>query len=46
MGAKDFSFLGTVHDFAGNFSMVIAFVILLACVPLINWIGRSAKPTK
>ena len=46
MGAKDFSFLGTVHDFAGNFSMIIAFVLLLACVPLINWIGRSAKPAK
>lgn len=46
MGAKDFSFLGTVHDFAGNFSMVIAFVLLLACVPLVNWMGRSAKPAK
>ena len=42
MGAKDFSFLGTVHDFAGNFSMIIAFVILLAFVPLINRIGRSS----
>jgi len=45
MGSKDFSFLGTVHDFAGNFSMVIAFLLLLACVPLINWIGRSSKTT-
>jgi len=46
MGTKDFSFLGNVHDFAGNLSMVIAFLLLLACVPLINWIGRSSKPGK
>jgi exosortase/archaeosortase family protein len=44
MGSKDFSFLGTVHDFAGNLSMLIAFVLLLACVPLINRIGRSSSP--
>ena len=44
MGAKDFSFLGTVHDFAGNLSMLIAFVLLLACVPLVNRIGRSSTP--
>ena len=46
MGTKDFSFLGTVHDFAGNFSMLIAFVLLLALLPLINWIGRSSKPNE
>ena len=46
MGAKDFSFLGTVHDFAGNLSMLIAFVLLLACVPLVNRIGRSSTPAE
>lgn len=44
LGSKDFSFLGTVHDFAGNFSMLIAFVLLLACVPLINRLGRAKLP--
>jgi exosortase/archaeosortase family protein len=46
MGSKDFSFLGTVHDFAGNSSMLIAFVLLLACVPLVNRIGRSSSPAE
>ena len=46
MGSKDFSFLGTVHDFAGNLSMLIAFVLLLACVPLVNRIGRSSSPAE
>lgn len=41
MGSKDFSILGNVHDFAGNASMVLAFLLLLACVPLINRFGRS-----
>ncbi|NBV38130.1 MAG: exosortase/archaeosortase family protein [Verrucomicrobia bacterium] len=41
MGSPQFSKLGNVHDFAGNASMVLAFLLLLACVPLINRLGRS-----
>lgn len=40
-GGIGFSSLGTVHDFAGNASMVLAFLILIACVPLVNRLGRS-----
>ena len=40
-GGIGFSSLGTVHDFAGNASMVLAFLILVACVPLVNRFGRS-----
>ena len=40
-GGIGFSSLGTVHDFAGNASMVLAFLILIACVPLVNRFGRT-----
>ena len=40
-GGTGVSGLGTVHDFAGNASMFLAFVILIACVPLVNRLGRS-----
>lgn len=39
-GAPGFSAFGTVHDFAGNAAMLLAFLVLLACVPLLNRIGR------
>lgn len=42
-GAAGFSAFGTVHDFAGNAAMLLAFLVLLACVPLLNRLGR--KPT-
>lgn len=40
-GQDGFSSLGTVHDFAGNAAMVATFLVLLACVPLINRLGSS-----
>ena len=40
-GGAGISSLGTVHDFAGNASMGLAFLILIACVPLVNRFGRS-----
>jgi exosortase/archaeosortase family protein len=40
-GQAGFSFLGTVHDFAGNAAMVATFVVLIACVPLLNRLGSS-----
>jgi len=43
-GAPGFSALGTVHDFAGNASMLLAFLVLLACVPLLNRLGRRPTP--
>jgi exosortase/archaeosortase family protein len=39
-GSVGFSAWGTVHDFAGNAAMLLAFLVLLACVPLLNRIGR------
>jgi exosortase/archaeosortase family protein len=39
-GSVGFSSLGTVHDFAGNAAMLLAFLVLLACVPLLNRLGR------
>ena len=42
-GTAGFSSFGTVHDFAGNASMLLAFLVLLACVPLLNRVGR--RPT-
>jgi len=39
-GAPGFSAFGTVHDFAGHASMLLAFLVLLACVPLLNRLGR------
>jgi exosortase/archaeosortase family protein len=39
-GQEGFSFLGTVHDLAGNVAMAGAFLVLLACVPLVNRMGR------
>jgi len=39
-GKEGFSALGTVHDLAGNVAMAGAFLVLLACVPLVNRIGR------
>ncbi len=43
-GAPGFSAFGTVHDFAGNASMLLAFLVLLACVPLLNRLGRRPTP--
>ncbi|MFM9001132.1 MAG: exosortase/archaeosortase family protein [Opitutia bacterium] len=40
-GAPGFSFLGTVHDLAGNVAMVLALVLLVALVPLLNRLGRT-----
>lgn len=39
-GSVGFSAFGTVHDFAGNAAMLLAFLVLLACVPLLNRLGR------
>jgi exosortase/archaeosortase family protein len=39
-GSPGFSSFGTVHDFAGNAAMLLAFLVLLACVPLLNRLGR------
>ncbi len=39
-GSVGFSSFGTVHDFAGNAAMLLAFLVLLACVPLLNRLGR------
>ncbi len=39
-GAPGFSSLGTIHDFAGNAAMLLAFLGLLACVPFLNRLGR------
>jgi exosortase/archaeosortase family protein len=39
-GAPGFSAFGTVHDFAGNAAMLLAFLVLLACVPVLNRLGR------
>jgi len=43
-GAPGFSAFGTVHDFAGNAAMLLAFLVLLACVPLLNRVGRRPNP--
>lgn len=40
-GQVGFSSFGTVHDFAGNAAMVATFVVLIACVPLLNRLGSS-----
>ena len=40
-GQAGFSAFGTVHDFAGNTAMVMTFVVLIACVPLLNRLGSS-----
>lgn len=40
-GQDGFSSLGTVHDFAGNAAMFATFLVLIACVPLINRLGSS-----
>jgi hypothetical protein len=34
-----------VHDFAGNAAMLLAFLVLLACVPLLNRLGRRPSPS-
>ena len=39
-GSVGFSSFGTVHDFAGNAAMLLAFLVLLACVPVLNRLGR------
>ena len=39
-GSDGFSAFGTVHDFAGNAAMLLAFLVLLACVPVLNRLGR------
>ena len=39
-GSVGFSSFGTVHDFAGNAAMLLAFLVLLACVPMLNRLGR------
>lgn len=44
-GAPGFSNWGTVHDLAGNAAMLLAFLVLLACVPLLNRIGRRPLVT-
>ena len=44
-GAPGFSFLGTVHDLAGNVAMALALFLLVALVPLLNRIGRT-KPER
>lgn len=41
-GQDGFSALGTVHDLAGNAAMAGAFLVLIACVPLINRLGRPS----
>ena len=43
-GQAGFSSLGTVHDLAGNTAMFATFLVLLACVPLINRLGSSRDP--
>ncbi len=43
-GQVGFSALGTIHDLAGNVAMVAALIILVACVPLLNRIGRPRTP--
>ena len=40
-GQAGFSSLGTVHDLAGNAAMFLTFLVLIACVPLINRLGSS-----
>lgn len=40
-GQPGFSFLGTVHDLAGNVAMVGALLVLVALVPVLNRLGRS-----
>jgi len=42
-GQAGFSSLGTVHDLAGNVAMVAALLILLACIPVLNRLGRAPK---
>jgi exosortase/archaeosortase family protein len=44
-GSVGFSAFGTVHDFAGNAAMLLAFLVLLACVPLLNRLGRGPSPS-
>lgn len=41
-GTPGFSFLGTVHDLAGNVAMVLALFLLVALVPWLNRMGRPA----
>ena len=43
-GQVGFSALGTVHDLAGNIAMIAALGILIACVPVLNRIGRARDP--
>lgn len=43
-GQPDFSSFGTIHDLAGNVAMVGALLILIACLPLLNRIGRPPTP--
>lgn len=43
-GQVGFSALGTVHDLAGNIAMIAALGILIACIPLLNRIGRARDP--
>jgi len=43
MHQPGFSFLGSVHDFAGNVAMFLAVVLLVACVPLLNRLGKSSS---
>ncbi len=39
-GQAGFSSFGTIHDLAGNIAMIAALIILAACVPLLNRLGR------
>ncbi len=42
-GQPNFSTFGSIHDLAGNVAMGLALLALLACLPLINRIGRGAR---
>lgn len=44
-GQPGFSALGTVHDLAGNVAMALAFLVLLAFLPLLNRVGRGDRPS-
>jgi exosortase/archaeosortase family protein len=41
-GMPGFSWLGTVHDLAGNVAMALALFLLVALVPLLNRLGRPS----
>jgi exosortase/archaeosortase family protein len=43
MHQPGFSTFGSVHDFAGNVAMFLAIILLVACVPLFNRLGKSTS---